>query len=259
MAADAPQLPERVKELAKLVTHYDVTQLFWQLTEIAGEQTYLRHGIEVGEDDTVFDVGANVGVAAAFFAVQCRARRVHCFEPVRPICDLLRENVKDLPACVVHEFGLSSGAARVPITFYPQSAAMSSLYADPERDRSLNRTGLRNLGYSDEEIEQRLEGRHETQTLTCELRTLSSVLREEGVERVDLLKVDVERAELDVLTGIEAADWPKIRQAVIEVHDEAGRCARIEADLRAHGFEVTVDQDPAMEETGVFMLYASRR
>lgn len=29
----------------------------------------------------------------------------------------------------------------------------------------------------------------------------------QGLTRVDLLKVDVERAELDVLTGVAAADW----------------------------------------------------
>ena len=30
--------------------------------------------------------------------------------------------------------------------------------------------------------------------------------------QVDLLKVDVERAELDVLRGISSQDWPRIRQ-----------------------------------------------
>lgn len=30
--------------------------------------------------------------------------------------------------------------------------------------------------------------------------------------QVDLLKIDVERAELEVLAGVEAAHWPLIRQ-----------------------------------------------
>jgi FkbM family methyltransferase len=58
-----------------------------------------------------------------------------------------------------------------------------------------------NAGFSSEEAEERLEGRYEPQTLMCELRTLSSFLREEGLDRVDLLKIDVERAEFDVLAA----------------------------------------------------------
>jgi hypothetical protein len=102
---------------------------------------------------------------------------------------------------------------------------MSGLYADPERDRALVRTALMNAGFSSQEAEQRLEGRYEPQTLMCELRTLSPFLREEQLERIDLLKIHVERAELDVVGGIEECDWPKIDQLAVEVHDEGGRCA----------------------------------
>ena len=31
--------------------------------------------------------------------------------------------------------------------------------------------------------------------------------REQGVERIDLLKIDVQRAEVEVLAGIEEAYW----------------------------------------------------
>jgi hypothetical protein len=39
-------------------------------------------------------------------------------------------------------------------------------------------------------------------------------VRAESVERIDLLKVDVEKTGLDVLDGIEEGDWPRIRQLV---------------------------------------------
>ena len=65
----------------------------------------------------------------------------------------------------------------------------------------------------------------------CRLRRLSDVMKEQGVERIDLLKIDVERAEEEVLGGIEDEDWEKIDQIVMEAHDEdVGRetrsCAR---------------------------------
>ena len=39
---------------------------------------------------------------------------------------------------------------------------------------------------------------------------------------MDLLKIDVERAEKEVLQGILPSDWPKIRQVAMEVHDVEG-------------------------------------
>ena len=40
-----------------------------------------------------------------------------------------------------------------------------------------------------------------------QLTTLSDVLREENVTRIDLLKIDVEKSEMDVLLGIDEQDW----------------------------------------------------
>ncbi|HVP29666.1 MAG TPA: FkbM family methyltransferase [Myxococcota bacterium] len=249
---------ERIQALARRLQHPDPSQLWFQLAEIAGEQIYLRHGIEVGEDDVVLDVGANVGVAAAFFAVQCGARVVHSFEPVRPVCELLRKNVSGLPACVVHEQGLSRASGESAITYYPGAAAMSGLYADPQRDRALVRAVLANLGVPADEADARLANAFEPLTLRCELRTLSSFLREEALARVDLLKIDVERAELDVLAGIDEADWPVIAQVVVEVHDEGGRLDAISGTLVDRGFRVAHEQDPAMRGTDVQLVYATR-
>lgn len=245
-----------------MLRHPDPSQLWFQVAEIAGDQTYLRHGITVGPDDVVLDVGANVGVAAAFFAVLCGVARVHSFEPVAPVFEILRQNVGALPACVIHEQGLASAAGRVPITYYPGAAAMSGLYADPARDRAAVRTVLINRGLSDRETDDQLAGRYRAQTLSCEVRTLSSVLREYEISSVNLLKIDVERAELDVLDvldGIEEPDWPKVEQIVMEIHDEDGRSHRVSRALSGHGFQVICDQEPTMRGTSVRMLYATRR
>jgi FkbM family methyltransferase len=248
----------RMQALAELVHHPDPSQLLYQVGEIAGKQTYLRHGITVGPGDVVCDVGANVGVAAAFFAALCGARRVHCFEPVAPICSVLRENVRRLEACVVHEVGLSDRRGETTITYYPDAAAMSGLYADPARDRELVRAVLFNSGATEAEADARLRNSYEPQTLSCRLETLSAFLREQQLKRVDLLKIDVERAELDVLRGIEEHDWPAIGQVVIEVHDEDGRSAEVARLLERHGFTVASEQDAPMRGTSVRMLYGTR-
>jgi FkbM family methyltransferase len=246
----------RIEAVRRRLHHYDPWQLAFQLAEIAGAQTYLRHGVELREGAVVLDVGANVGVAAVYFATECGASAVHSFEPVAPLFALLRENVAGLPACVAHPYGLGAAPATAPITFYRGAAAMSGLYADAERDSALVRTLLGNGGIEGDEADAQLAGRYEPEHLTCELRTLSGFLREQALDRVDLLKIDVERAELDVLAGIDDEDWPKLRQIVVEAHDEDGRAAAIATSLEQRGFDVVVDQDDIMRGTAVRMLYA---
>lgn len=93
--------------------------------------------------------------------------------------------------------------------------------------------------------------------VTCELRTVSEIIREQGVKQIDLLKVDVEKSELDVLLGIAEEDWSKIKQVVIEVHDIEHRLEKIVALLKEQGInEITVDQDPALKGSDIFNVYA---
>jgi hypothetical protein len=54
-------------------------------------------------------------------------------------------------------------------------------------------------------------------SITCPVRTLSGVIREHGVQRIDLLKIDVEGAETDVLAGLEEYHWPLVRQMAMEI------------------------------------------
>ena len=254
-SAGSPEAGEPL-DLMRSFEHHDPQQLLFQFSEIFGARTYLQHGIEVGEGDLVLDAGANVGVAAAFFATVCGAGTVHSFEPVRPLFELLRANVSSLEACVVHDYGLAAVSGPAEITYYPNAAAMSGLYAKPGRDREQVRGSLRSLGVPEEEVRVRLAGTFEPTTLSCELRTVSSVIDEHSIPAVDLLKIDVERAELDVVAGIEPRHWPLIHQVAAEVHDEAGLALR--EILAERGFEVAIDQERAMAETPIRMLYATR-
>lgn len=258
MSAERGQTSRRVEELGRLLHHDDPSQLLFQLAEIVGQRAYVRHGVEVREGDVVLDVGANVGVAAAFFASECRAGVVHSFEPVEPIFQLLSRNVKQFPACIAHNYGLSFSSRRALITYYPKADAMSGLYADADESRRDVLTYLRNVGASGSDAERQVVGRYEAITLECELRALSSVLREESLDHVDLLKIDVEKSELDVLHGIAETDWPRIRQVVSEVHDVDERATTMERMLATRGFSVRVEQEPEWAGTPIRMLYATR-
>ncbi len=81
------------------------------------------------------------------------------------------------------------------------------------------------------------------------------------LEQVNLLKVDVERAELAVLRGISDNDWPKIKQIIIEVHDIDERLAEVKRLLtQCAGFHVTaVEQDINLRGSTLYNIYAVRR
>lgn len=49
-------------------------------------------------------------------------------------------------------------------------------------------------------------------TYDCRIVTLSDVIREQRLWRIDLLKIDVEGMELVVLRGVQWEHWPAIRQ-----------------------------------------------
>jgi acyl carrier protein len=87
---------------------------------------------------------------------------------------------------------------------------------------------------------------------------LSSVIAEERIDRIDLLKINVEKSELDVLQGLSNGDWPKIRQLVIEV-DRQDSLEPITTLMERHGFEVLVEQDPLLRSTQLCYVYAIRR
>ena len=47
-------------------------------------------------------------------------------------------------------------------------------------------------------------------------------MSEERIESIDLLKIDTQRAEMDVLVGVDPPDWARIKQVVMELHDQVG-------------------------------------
>jgi len=227
--------------------------------DIVATRAYLQHGLELGPGATVFDVGANIGISTLFFHWEAERTRVYAFEPVPLLFEALRANVEEHGvAAVLFPCGLGREPGRVELTYYPDVTVMTSAYADPEHDAAVTRTFLENSGFAVDDVEDMMRDRHETETLECEVRTLSDVLAEHRVERIDLLKVNVEKAEGDVLAGIDERDWPKVRQLTMQVHDLGGRVESVRRDLVRRGYTVAVDQDPLLAGTDIFDLYARR-
>ena len=232
--------------------------------DVFDHRTYDRAGIRYPESGVVFDVGAHVGLFTLYALDRSPGLEVHAFEPAPPLFEALRRNTEGLENVRLFPFALSNRRDSGELTFYPNLTGMTSFYPHEEQERALLSRILRNLTHleesrgsallasSDEYLKERLQA----STFTAERRTLSDVLAETGIERVDLLKIDVQKAELEVLAGIAEADWPKIAQLAIELHDLDGALEKIERLLRGKGYTVTVEQDPLHEGTVVHFVYA---
>lgn len=94
--------------------------------------------------------------------------------------------------------------------------------------------------------------------ITCAVTTVSRIIDERGLPDIGLLKVDVERAEMDVLVGIRAEHWGRIRQVAMEVH--ADNLDDVRALLQGTaGFEhIAVQQSSDLKGTSIYNLYARR-
>lgn len=224
---------------------------------IFSEERYLRHGVTLRDNACVFDVGANIGLFALYAHTKCRNPIVYAFEPLPPIFETLRANMLLYGLDVkLMKYGLSDEAKTVNFTYYPRWSALSGAYANQEEEARLSRAYLQNnelfANYADELIEGRFKG----ETYACELKTLSNIIAEYQIDHIDLVKINVEKSELDVLRGIDVMDWPKIKQLVIEVHARDGRLDACIALLKSHGYDVVVEQDPAFQNTELYTVYA---
>lgn len=241
--------------------------------------SYFKHGIALRPGDTVFDVGANIGLFAFSIYERYGANvKVYAFEPIPPIFEVLHLNTdRFVPDKLkAFPFGLSNKRENLTFSYFPRLPCRSSAYLDEsnlpvEHDRFKHclledieagrlMPWLRWVPLSirsavlDIIVKRLLEIRH----FNCEVRTLSEIVREHDIGRIDLLKVDVEGGEIDVLKGIDSLDWQKIRQIVLEVENFSEQSREIVTLLGQQGFkQIKVDEMSGAQKRGdVGVIYA---
>ncbi len=227
------------------------------------ERTYFRHGIGLPEDAVVLDVGANAGIFALSVAASLPHARIHALEPMPAVRAVLERNAALAGGRIgVEGLALGERDGEAAFTWYPHVSILSGPAADPAEEAAVVRAFLEQSGETEgidaALLDELVAGRLAREEVTVPVRRLSTWLAERGLARIDLLKIDVEKAEWAVLQGIESGDWPRIRQVVVEVHDIEGRLAAVRALLEAQGFAVAVEQDRWLAGTAIHCLYARR-
>ncbi|ARF67943.1 non-ribosomal peptide synthetase [Paenibacillus larvae subsp. pulvifaciens] len=226
---------------------------------------YLRHGISVEEGHIIFDVGANIGLFTLQAHMQATGVRIFAFEPNPYVRELASLNARLYGAeAKIMDCALAENEGEAQFTFYPKFSFLSGLYTDLGEEKELVRSYIRRIETLSEELDQAVEtildDRLKSVQLTVPVRRLSDIIREHQVERIDLLKINVEKAELAVLQGIDAEDWPKIGQVVLELHDMDDRLQIVTDLLTKYGFRVFTEKDWSLDVSqNIYYLYATRK
>ncbi|HYR07778.1 MAG TPA: amino acid adenylation domain-containing protein, partial [Longimicrobium sp.] len=244
------------------VFHLNAPETDFLYREIFERRGYLRGGVTLQDGDCVFDVGANIGLFTLFAGRQAADVTVYAFEPIPPVFQVLRGNT-ELHGVDARLFdcALSSRAGTETFTYYPHASVLSGRLGDEAQEREVVKSFLRNQlaeNGDDGGLDELLDLRLASERFIRPVSTLSDVIREQGVTRIDLLKVDVEKSEEDVLLGLGEADWARVGQVVVEVHDTGGRLARVRDLLARHGFHSATEQDEALNGTALYNVYAVR-
>jgi hypothetical protein len=264
---------------------------YFEAKYLASEvESYFQEGIEVKRGDVVFDVGANIGVFSLWVHQKCGGDVVvYAFEPLPPIFDVLDRNFKRLGNSKLRSFafGLSDSQQTLDFTYFPAEPIWSSAASDGRKSwlalqgprmkkaillsrREQSYPALKLLPGPWRppalrlilEIGLRFHLRRvarTAQTFKAEVKTVSDVMRDEAVQHIDLLKVDVEGSEVKLLEGIEHEDWQKIRQVVAEIDAYDRDAERVAQLLRKQGFpDVVLKQSPAQRELDIGLVFARR-
>ncbi|MDO8540962.1 MAG: FkbM family methyltransferase [Opitutaceae bacterium] len=237
--------------------------------EIFQDRCYLRHGIRLPEAGTVIDIGANIGLFSLFVRSETPGATVLAYEPSPAAFRALKANCEAYgPGLHPFNCGVSERRGHASLTCYEKSSVFSTFHANQQEDREAIRAVAMNVArdqwQGDAEpvaglIDELLADRLDSRIVSCPVVSVSDIIRENNVRRVDLLKIDAEKCELEILRGIEGGHWPLIEQVVVEVHDRTRALLdQVQEILVQHGFHCAVAEENLLTGSGLFNVYAMR-
>jgi FkbM family methyltransferase len=173
----------------------DALDLNFLFQEIWLRGIYSPPGFEIRRGDVVIDVGANIGVFAAFAASRAPEVKVYAYEPFPGNVEWLQRNMKEsgLANVNIRAEAMAGAQGERVLHVYPESWIFHSLVTE--------------------------EGAGEGHDISVRCLTLDDALDAEGIAQCDLLKLDCEGSEYEILQGCSPAALKRVRRIVGEYHD----------------------------------------
>jgi amino acid adenylation domain-containing protein/FkbM family methyltransferase len=242
-----------------VVSGINKTETQFLYKEIFEEQEYSLKTAGLPDDAVIVDIGAHIGMFTLYVAGQVQDARIYAIEPMPATFEALRRNCEihgvhaNLRQCAV---GGQEGHAQ--FVYYPKLTILSGRYAASSEDEGLVRSYVLADSGESEGLDELLREWLQGETIDCPVITVSRLIDEEQLNRIDLLKIDAEKSEWEILEGVREEHWPLVRNVFMEIHDQDDRVARSVYFLRERGFEVETSQAAALRDTGLHNLRAHR-
>lgn len=199
------------------------------IKEVFFYKCYNPEGMEIGADDIVFDVGAQIGIFSVYASKRAKNGKVFSFEPVAENFKGLEEN-KELNECAnlsINNLAVAKDSGRRKMNFSGDNSGGHSL-AGPGQEGS---------------------GLIEINSIS-----LPEFMMENKIEKIDFFKIDCEGGEYEIFFNLPKDVLLKIKKISMEYHDlDAERNGeKMKEFLIANGFKVS-------STVGKFtMIYAQR-
>jgi FkbM family methyltransferase len=157
---------------------------------------YKMTNLELPEGAVIVDIGAHVGVVSIWAAKRWPTATIIAIEPVKVNYERLCRNIQanGVTNVVALNTAVSSDGRLIRLNGRPDmNSGAWSAYLDDTTDAKMQR----------EEIASR---------------TVCSIMRQFGLDYIDLLKIDAEGAEYDILNGVGETPLHKVKRLVGEFH-----------------------------------------
>lgn len=243
------------------------------IEEIFHQNCYLDNFLTLPANSIIFDIGANIGIFSLYALKLCDHKtEIYCFEPIPTTFECLKKNlgyyenvhlvmagisnVENKTSATFTQFGSSSLTA----TYRPSEKITSNYKPLLDIDTLMKITSLHNKQYYNllknfpflrpYLVKKYYNAVTKESKVECKLISLGQFIEQHQLNVIDLIKIDVECAELDVMESIKPEQFAKIRQFSIEVNDINQRANKICNLLTKHHYQIQCHENPLFKLPG---------
>lgn len=159
-------------------------EIFWKGLGKSWEEDTVWIIAELAKtSDVIFDIGANTGVYSLLSKSLNPKAKIYAFEPVQRTFKRLEQNI------AINNFDVTT--EQIALSDKSGKQIFYDTYAEHQQSSSLSPDKLKNTSWNTEKIVE-----YEIETIT-----IDDYISKKGIQKIDLMKIDVEMHEPEVIEG----------------------------------------------------------